>query len=91
MSDWARKIQNQTKATAERHDLEWTTAELEMITAFADDVSAAELAEAMGRTLFAIQSIKQAVRAGRTHAGQAKIAASDRPYRGWTEADGFGD
>lgn len=86
MSDWANRIQATTIATATRHMEGWTSAELEMITAFIDEPNA-ELARATGRTLFAIQSIKQAVRAGRT-VGSTRVAASDRPYRGWLEGDG---
>lgn len=87
MTSWSSRAQQATVASAVRHGEGWTSSELELVAAFGSEVSAVELAEAAGRTLFAVQSMKQAVRAGK-RVGSGRVAASDRPYRGWLEGQG---
>jgi len=90
MDTWTANTQARTKATATRHGDEWTSSDLELVTAFADEANA-ELASLLGRTLFAIQSVKSNIRAGRPVGGGApRVAKSDQPYRGWTCAMGEG-
>lgn len=86
MDNWTAATQARTKATATKHGETWTSADLELVDAFAAEANA-ELAEALGRTLFAIQSIKSAIRNGARNT--ERVAISDRPYRGWME--GMGD
>lgn len=86
MDTWTLKAQLDSKRTAERHGETWTSADLELLSAF-EDSATAELAEALGRTYFAVQSIKSAVRAGK-RTTRTRVAASDRPYRGWREEQG---
>lgn len=85
MDTWTRETQNRTKRTADRTGEAWTSADLELLTAFADE-PVEEIARATGRTYFAVATMRQLVAAGRAHAG--RVAASDRPYRGWLEGDG---
>lgn len=86
MSDWGNRVQATTIATATRHMEGWTSAELELVETFFDEPNA-ELAVTLGRTLYAVQAIKEAVRAGRK-VGSQRVAASDKPYRGWLEGQG---
>jgi hypothetical protein len=85
---WTARTYAATLATATRHGETWTTHDLEFVEAFAGDVSDTELAHALHRTIFAIQSVKHAIRAGKVSAsehrarvGRVRAAAS---YRGWT-------
>lgn len=84
---WTIKTQNATTITAINHREGWTNEELEFVVAFGGTVSDAELAITMGRTLFAIQTIRHAIRAGRP-VGSARVAAGATTYRGWMEGDG---
>lgn len=91
MSEWGREVQATTIATATKWGEVWTTSDLEMVEAFAD-LPDAEVAIALGRTLFAIQTIKHAIRAGRVSPAEARVrrgrVANAGAYRGWREGDG---
>jgi len=86
-STWTIRTQESTRATATRNGEAWTSRDLDLVTA-CDDVPDAEVAQALGRTLYAIQSIRHAIAVGR-NVGSTRVARSDRPYRGWVE--GMGD
>lgn len=83
---WTIRTQNATTVTAINHREGWTNDELEFVVAFGGEVTDAELATTMGRTLFAIQTIRHAIRAGRA-VGSARVASATT-YRGWREGDG---
>jgi hypothetical protein len=82
---WAKRTYATTLGTATRHREGWTSDELEFVTTF-HDVSDAELARALGRTLYAIWTIKVSIREGRP-VGSTRRAS--RGYVGWVE--GMGD
>ena len=85
MSEWAKRIQGETIANANRAGMTYTSNELEMISAFSDD-SIADVANAMGRTYFAIQTMKSVIASGKVSASpERRIAKSDIVYRGWKE------
>lgn len=87
-TEWTRRTQAATREQARRNREGWTSADLELVTASAGEVTDAELAFATGRTLFAVQTIKHAVAAGRS------VGSTRRPtpaYRGWREGDGDGE
>lgn len=90
---WTERTQATTLANADRWGEVWTTQDLEFVEAFAS-LPDAEVAIALGRTLFAIQTIKHAIRAGRVSAGEG-VARRRRvrdagAYRGWVETMGDG-
>lgn len=64
MDAWTARTQAITAAAARKHGEGWTLADLEFVSAFAGEVTDAELAVALGRTLFAIQAIKHAIANG---------------------------
>lgn len=84
---WTTRTYAQTLATATRHRDGWTTSDLDFVTAFQGEVSDTELATALGRTIFAIQTIKHAIREGRA-TGSTRRAP--RAYVGWLEGMGDG-
>jgi hypothetical protein len=57
-------LQVQTIETATKHGETWTTAELQFVAEFPNE-TAAELARTLGRTLYAIQSIREAIKQGK--------------------------
>ena len=85
MDRWTRTTQNATTVTAENHGERYTAEEIEMIVTFGDE-PIADLAVTMGRTYFAIGTLKGLIAAGKVAAPM--VAASDRPYRGWVEGQG---
>jgi hypothetical protein len=84
---WTSRTQQATLEGATKWGEVWTTSDLQFVEAFAD-LPDAEVARALGRTLFAVQTIKHAIRAGRVSAGEAaaRRARVQQPaaYRGWT-------
>ena len=84
-NEWAHRGQLVTKPVAEKHGETWTSADLEFLTAFQAEIST-DVALALGRTLYSVQSMRKLVAEGRTAA--RRVAASDRPYRGWKISDG---
>jgi hypothetical protein len=76
------RAQAASLATAVRHGEGYTSADLELITAFTDDVTDRELAVALGRSVYAIQAIQAAIREGKPVGSTRKPAPA---YRGWTE------
>lgn len=86
ITEWTRRTQSATRQTATRNGEGWTSADLEFVTAFAGTTTDADLAMAMGRTLYAIQTVRHAIAAGRT---MGSDRAPRRAYTGWLE--GMGD
>lgn len=85
ITEWTRRTQDATRASATRTGEGWTTQELEFVTTFAGDTTDAELALSLGRTLYAIQSIRHAIEAGKV-TGSTR-ARANAGYRGWMEGD----
>lgn len=86
---WARARQGETQAQATNHRDTWTLTDLEFVEAFRDDVSDTELATALGRTLYAIWSIKAAiVNDGVRERAQRVQRAPTAWDRGWTGLEG---
>lgn len=56
---WAHKVEARTLAEAEKHREEWTQADLEFVAAFRDECTDEELALTLGRSYYAISSIKE--------------------------------
>lgn len=88
MDNWTRTTQARTTVTADNHRERYTQDEIDFVQQLAHE-PISELATALGRTYFAISTLKQMIAAGKITAGSARVAASDRPYRGWVE--GMGD
>lgn len=87
ITEWTDRTQRATLANATRNGEGWTTRELEFVTAFRDEATDAEIALALGRTLYAVQTIAKAIDAGK--AGSTRTAPVRRAYVGWLE--GMGD
>lgn len=85
ITEWTRRTQSATRQTATRNGEGWTSADLEFVTTFAGEATDAELALAMGRTLYAIQTMRHAIAAGRA-VGSTRVTTP--AYRGWMEGDG---
>ena len=86
ITDWTRRTQETTRVGATRNGDGWTTQDLAFVTAFAPTTTDADIAIALGRTLFAIQTIRHAIDAGKA-IGSTRTAP--RAYAGWVE--GMGD
>lgn len=83
------KHQGETLEKATRYRETWTSAELELVREFEDSCSDRELADALGRTLYAVQAMKQALRerpAKVVSAARAVRTGAQLAYdKGWTE------
>lgn len=88
MDTWTRNTQARTTVTADNHRERYTQDELDMIVAFPDE-PISELATTLGRTYFAISTLKAMIAAGKITAS-TKIAKSDQPYRGFKIGDDEG-
>lgn len=86
ITDWTRRTQSLTTAHATRNGEGWTNSDLEFVSEFGGEVSDAELAIMMKRTLFAIQTIRHAIRAGRT-SGSERVAPTPRRERAYDPND----
>jgi hypothetical protein len=90
---WTQTTQQATLATAVKWGEGWTLTDLAFVEAFADQPDA-EVAQALGRTLFSIQTIKHAIRAGKVrpgeHAARTRRVTAAGAYRGWVEGMGDG-
>jgi len=84
ITEWTRRTQDATRVGATRNGEGWTSEDLAFVVAFANDVTDAELATTLNRTLYSITSIRHAIEAGK-RVCSTNVARSDRPYRGWTE------
>lgn len=62
MSEWYAKTQGETLVTADHHRERWTTEDLEFVAAFTDDVTDAELATTVGRSLASLWAIQNRLR-----------------------------
>lgn len=89
ITEWTNRTQRATLATATRNGEGWTSADLAFVTAFAPDTTDADIALALGRTLYAIQTIRHAIDAGRA-TGSTRTTTT-RAYVGWVEGMGDGD
>lgn len=58
MGEWARRVEASTLVTADQHREEWSQEDLEFVAAFRNEASDEELATTLGRSLYAIWSIK---------------------------------
>lgn len=85
---WTETHQRETLANAVKWGEGWTSHDLEFVTAFTDVASDTEIAIALGRTLFAIQSVQVAIRHGRRTTTLRGNAKRERAYRGWVEGQG---
>jgi len=85
MDTWTATVQATSKATAIKHGETWTSADMELVSAFEGE-ALAELARATGRTYFAVSTMKGMIAAGKQPT--ARVAITDRPYRGWVESQG---
>lgn len=86
ITEWTRRTQAATKATATRNGEGWTSRELEQVsTAVETD---AEVAKRLGRTLYAVQTVRHAIAAGKAVGSTRQPAMS---YRGWVEGMGDGE
>lgn len=81
---WTETHQRETLAHAVKWGEGWTSHDLEFVTAFTDVASDTEIALALGRSLFAVQSVQVAIRHGRR---TTTLRANARTYRGWMEGD----
>jgi hypothetical protein len=59
MGTWDQKVEQRTLVTADNHRELWDDDDLAFVAAFRDDATNEELAVTLGRSLFAITSIKQ--------------------------------
>lgn len=84
--EWKRATQARTETHAVRHGEIWTSAEMEFVVAFPDCTNE-EIAIALGRTLFAVQTMRVAIAAGRVATDATRVRRVE--YRGWLE--GMGD
>lgn len=75
---------------ANRRGQEWTLADLEMLEAFAE-LPNAELAEALGRTLYAVWTAKHALAGKPRTSRKAQAKPRTRPYGEWRQAWTFLD
>lgn len=87
ITEWTRRTQSLTASNASRNGEGWTNADLEFVATFATDATDADIALALGRTLYAIQTIRKAIEAGK--AGSTRRVATPA-YRGWVEGMGDG-
>lgn len=80
---WTQRVQRNTRATATHNGEGWTTRDIAFVSAAKDTATDEAIALATARTLYSIQSLRKAIQAGK-RVGSARVASSDRPYRGWT-------
>lgn len=85
---WTLSHQQATLFSASNWGEGWTSRDIDFVIAFQDSASDTELALALGRTLFAVQSIKNAIRHGRRTTVLRGRRAHAGSYRGWMEGDG---
>lgn len=77
--------QQRTLLGADRYRDEWTQADVDFLIEFTDEVTDGEIAEALGRTLWAVQSKQHELRQGRVATGTRRSTgrvalAYDRGY-----------
>lgn len=84
-----RRAQARTLATAVAWGEEWGKHEIEMVAAFTDE-TAEELARALGRTVYAVQSIREALHKGLVDAQGARRRREPEPFT-FTFAKGWRD
>lgn len=85
MDRWTARTQATTAAYATHHGEGWTSRDLEFVAAFPEATNA-ELALTLGRTLFAISSIKQAILDG-TAVGSDREPAREPQVRLYDPTD----
>ena len=84
-----RQAQARSLATAVAWGEEWGKQEIEMVAAFPDE-TAEELGRALGRTVYAVQSIREALHKGLVDATGARRRREPEPF-GFTFAKGWND
>lgn len=85
---WTETHQRVTLDNATKWGEGWTSRDLEFVVAFTDSASDTEIALALGRTLFAVQSVQVAIRHGRRTTTLRANAQRERAYVGWMEGEG---
>ena len=88
MDTWTIKTQGETTIYADAHGETYTQADIDFMIAFNEE-AIKEIAITMGRTYFAITSLRAAIKSGKINSPTRVIAKSDLAYRGWVE--GMGD
>ena len=91
MSDsWNSRVEARTLATAENHREVWTNADLEFVAAFRDEATDEELAVTLGRSYYAIASIKRVLDERMGRVVENRVTAQDRvrSARTYTFIDG---
>lgn len=82
------RLQAASLALAAAHGDPIKIADLELVEATLD-LPVSEVAEALGRTYWATTTMRRLVREGvEASPRPVRVAASDRPYRGWVEGMG---
>lgn len=84
-----RRAQARTLATAVAWGEEWGKQEIEMVAAFPEE-TAEELARALGRTVYAVQSVRERLAQGLVDATGARRRREPEPFR-FTFAKGWRD
>lgn len=84
MSVWQAKVEANTLATAKNHRSTWTSDDLEFVAAFRDEATDEELAIALGRSYFAIASIKRELDERMTKSVEERTVSTQRREKGWT-------
>lgn len=85
---WTQRNQQATLAQAQKWGEGWTSQDLEFVIAFTDVASDTEIALALGRTLYSVQSVQVAIRHGRRTTTIRANARRERVYQGWMEGQG---
>lgn len=76
-NDWAARTQGDTLVTADANGERWTVEDLDIVVAFTDDVSDAELATTLGRTLYSLWAIQTRLRHEGVEGVRSEIVAAD--------------
>lgn len=85
---WAAEVEQRTLATADNHRETWDVEDLEFVAAFANSASNEELAVTLGRSLYAIQSIKNVIDERVRREVAKRNVAARQSERGYTFIDG---
>lgn len=88
MGTWATEVEQRTLKTADNHKEIWDVEDLEFVAAFAADSTDEELALTLGRSLYAIQSIKKVLDERINREVAARRTEARATERGYTFIDG---
>jgi hypothetical protein len=79
---WAHRVEAETLKTADNHRETWDLDDLEFVAAFRDETNDEELAVTLGRSLYAVQSIKRVLDERITR--EVAVRNVTRTETGWT-------